>query len=65
VRLQDGDRLVEVSGSAPFVRQVLDDLPSLWARLRGEGSPRPASIRMPRPPAETDGRETDRAENTE
>jgi hypothetical protein len=50
VRLRDGDREIEVSGSAVFIRQVLDDLPALWARLRGETAPRPAAIRMPQPP---------------
>ncbi len=53
VRLRDGDREVEVSGSPEFVRQTLDDLPALLARLRGEVAPhsRPASISMPPPPA--------------
>jgi hypothetical protein len=50
VKLRDGDREIEVTGSAVFIRQVLDDLPALWARLRGENPPRPASIRMPEPP---------------
>jgi hypothetical protein len=49
-RLRDGEREIEVSGTAPFVRQVLDDLPALIAKLRGEPSPRPAAIRMPAPP---------------
>ena len=49
LRLRDGDREIEVTGTAGFVRQVLDDLPSLLTRLRGEGSPRPAAIRMPAP----------------
>jgi len=39
-----------VSGSAVFVRQVLDDLPAMWARLHGEGSTRPARIDLPTPP---------------
>lgn len=52
VRLRDGDRAVEVSGSPAFVRQVLDDLPALMARLRGEASPRGGGITMPAPPAE-------------
>jgi len=52
VRLKDGEREIEVSGSPPFVRQVLDDLPALVARLRGETPPTPASIRMPAPSAD-------------
>src|SRR5437870_8331716 len=51
VRLRDGDRELEVSGSAVFVRQLLDDLASLWPRLHGEGHSRPAHIGMPPPPA--------------
>ena len=51
VRVRDGDREIEVSGSAVFVRQVLDDLQNIWARLRGDAPQRPASIRMPEPPA--------------
>ena len=31
LRLRDGEREIEVSGSAAFVRQVLDDLPAMWA----------------------------------
>jgi hypothetical protein len=51
VRLRDGEREVEVSGSAGFVRQLLDDLPALLGRLRAEPAPsRPASISMPPPP---------------
>lgn len=50
LRLRDGDREFEVSGSAIFIRQLLDDLPSLWQRLHGEGSSRPARISMPPPP---------------
>jgi hypothetical protein len=50
-RLRDGDREVEVSGSAGFVRQVLDELPALVSRLRGETGPTPSSIRMPSPGA--------------
>jgi hypothetical protein len=50
LRLRDGDREVEVSGSPAFVRQALDDLPSLLARLRGEATPRPAKISLPAPP---------------
>jgi hypothetical protein len=47
LRLRDGDREIEVSGSAAFVRQVLDDLPAMWTRLHGEGSTRPARIDLP------------------
>jgi hypothetical protein len=52
VRLREGDREVEVSGSPEFVRHTLDDLPNLLARLRGEtvAPGRPASISMPPPP---------------
>lgn len=50
VRLRDGDREVEISGNPAFVRQVLDDLPALMARLRGEAPGRTA-ISMPAPPA--------------
>jgi hypothetical protein len=50
VHLRDGDREIEVSGNPAFVRQVLDDLPSLMARLRGE-APGRTSISMPAPPA--------------
>ena len=48
LNLRDGEREIEVSGSAAFVRQVLDDLPAMWARLHGEGSTRPARIDLPR-----------------
>lgn len=51
VRLREGDREIEVSGSAAFVRQLLDDLPVLLGRLRSESSSRPASISMPPAPA--------------
>src|ERR1700722_15773593 len=54
LKLRDGDREIEVSGSAAFVRQVLDDLPAMWTRLHGEGSTRPARIDLPghaEPPA--------------
>jgi hypothetical protein len=56
VRLRDGDREVEASGSADFVRQLLDDLPAIFARLRGEATApaRPASIAMPAPPRSAD-----------
>ncbi len=47
LRLRDGEREIEVSGSAAFVRQVLDDLPAMWGRLHGEGSTRPARIDLP------------------
>jgi hypothetical protein len=52
VRLREGDREVEVHGTAAFVRQTLDDLPTFFARLRGEAAPqsRPASISLPKPP---------------
>ena len=50
VRLRDGDRELEVSGSPVFVRQLLDDLASLWPRLQGQGPSRPAHISMPAPP---------------
>jgi hypothetical protein len=52
LRLRDGDRELEVSGSAAFVRHTLDELPVLLARLRGESGSRPASIAMPPPPQE-------------
>ncbi len=51
LRLRDGEREIEVSGSAVFVRQVLDDLPAMWARLHGEGPSRPARIDLPSPAA--------------
>ena len=49
LRLRDGEREIEVSGSAAFVRQVLDDLPAMWARLQGEGAARPGRIDLPAP----------------
>jgi hypothetical protein len=49
VRLRDGDREIEVTGNPAFVRQVLDDLPVLMARLRGEATGR-TTISMPAPP---------------
>jgi hypothetical protein len=49
LRLRDGDREIEVSGSPPFVRQVLDDLPALLAKLSGDAAVRPQAIRMPSP----------------
>ena len=53
LRLRDGEREIEVSGSAVFIRQMLDDIPALWARLEGAVPPQPASIRMPNPPHES------------
>jgi hypothetical protein len=65
VRLREGDREVEVTGSATFVRQALDELPQLLGRLRGEPPGRPAAIRMP-PPAEAVARDPgDRAGDRE
>lgn len=52
LRLRDGEREIEVSGSAAFIRQILDDVPGLWARLEGSHPPQPSSIRMPEPPRE-------------
>ena len=49
LRLRDGDREIEVSGSAAFVRQVLDDLPAMWARLHGDAAARPSRIDLPAP----------------
>jgi hypothetical protein len=49
LRLRDGEREIEVSGSAAFVRQVLDDLPAMWARLHGESASRPGRIDLPAP----------------
>ncbi len=51
VRLKNGDLEIEVSGSAAFVRQTIDDLPIVLAKLRGEIPPRPAAISMPTAPA--------------
>jgi len=51
VRIRDGDREIEVSGNPAFVRQVLDDLPTLMARLRGE-LPGRSTTSMPAPPAQ-------------
>jgi len=52
VRIREGEREVEVSGTADFVRHTLDDLPGLLARFHGEAAApsRPASISMPPPP---------------
>src|SRR3989442_1612081 len=52
VRLRDGEREVEVSGSAGFVRQVLEDLPMLLSRLRGETRRTRTDIGLPPPPPE-------------
>ncbi|MBJ7595230.1 MAG: hypothetical protein JF886_10290 [Candidatus Dormibacteraeota bacterium] len=49
VRIRDGEREIEVRGNPAFVRQVLDDLPTLMARLRGE-APGRTTISMPAPP---------------
>jgi hypothetical protein len=49
LRLRDGDREIEVSGGAGFVRQVLEDLPVLLSRLRGDAEVTPSAIRMPSP----------------
>ncbi len=51
VRIRDGEREIEVRGNPAFVRQVLDDLPALMARVRGEAPGRTA-ISMPAPPEE-------------
>jgi hypothetical protein len=52
LRLRDGEREIEVSGSALFIRQVMEEIPDLWARLQGQRPAQPAAIRMPRPPGE-------------
>ena len=52
LRLRDGEREIEVSGSAAFVRQVIEDIPDLWSRLHGQRPAQPSAIRMPRPPAD-------------
>ncbi|MFN2581755.1 MAG: hypothetical protein ABR498_03325 [Candidatus Dormibacteria bacterium] len=52
LRLRDGEREIELSGSAVFIRQMLDDIPDLWARLQGHAPAQPASIRMPQVPRE-------------
>jgi hypothetical protein len=49
VRIRDGEREIEVIGNPAFVRQVLDDLPTLMGRLRGE-APGRTTISMPPPP---------------
>jgi hypothetical protein len=48
VRIREGDREVEVHGSPGFCRQLLDDLPTLFARLRGEGG-RASAVALPAP----------------
>jgi hypothetical protein len=53
LRLRDGERELEVSGSAAFIRQVIDDIPDLWARMHGQRPAQPSTIRMPRPPSDT------------
>ncbi len=53
VRIRDGDREVEVSGNPAFVRQVLDDLPTLIGRLRGEAPGRSPITMPPAPEAHT------------
>jgi len=67
VRLREGEREVEVHGSPDFVRQTLDDLPGLFARLSGETAPhaRPASISMPPPPREAETHEGEPDEEEE
>lgn len=52
LRLRDGERELEVSGSAGFIRQVIDDIPDLWSRMHGQRPAQPAAIRMPRPPSD-------------
>lgn len=50
IRIRNGDREVEVSGAPAFVRQVLDDLPTLMGRLTGEVPARSAVSLPPSPP---------------
>jgi hypothetical protein len=50
LRVRDGDREIEVSGSPAFIRQVLADLHTIWAQLHGAAPPKHPSIRMPEPP---------------
>lgn len=38
IKLRDGDREVELTGSLAACRQLLDELPGLWSRLRPHGS---------------------------
>ena len=42
-----------MTGSPIFIRQTLDDLPSLFAKLTGTPVPTPASISIPANPART------------
>jgi len=53
VCLRQGDREVTVTGSRIFIRQTLDELPSLFAKLTGTPVPTPASISIPANPART------------
>ena len=50
MRIRNGERELEVSGAPAFVRQVLDDLPTLMARLNGE-VPSRSAVALPAPPA--------------
>lgn len=50
VRLREGDREVEISGSAAFVQATLQDLPQLLSRLRGETRAPQSAISLPQPP---------------
>jgi hypothetical protein len=50
VRLREGDREVEISGSAAFVQATLQDLPQLLSRLRGEARGSQPGISLPQPP---------------
>lgn len=52
LRLRDGEREIEVSGSAAFIRQVIDDIPDLWSRMNGQRPAQSSTIRIPRPPSE-------------
>lgn len=55
IRLRDGDVEFEVTGSAGFVRQALDDMAQLMTRLRGQPAvSRPATISLPPPRPSTD-----------
>jgi hypothetical protein len=47
VRLRDGAREVEVTGSPAFIRQTIDDLPALFARMMAASVATPASISIP------------------
>ena len=51
VRLREGDREVEISGSPAVCRQLLEDLPALFGRLRGERTRVPAITLPPPSPA--------------